>query len=254
MRLTVPRASFRWSERGSRFVSLRPAAQRQNGDARTEVVLGEAETGIVVTYADPLHATHATWVGDRVLALSAGDQRRLFWIPELASAPDLETEALRYYQAEYSYEDDTLLFSVLGGTTDVIYQMDSSRTRSVVVDTGERRLGGFGLSQDRSWLVFDTRLSEPGAATERNLLRRASLQTLAFDRHPKLKGHTQWAQFTPDGAGILCDTQGTREDGTLTQEVYYVPFEGLGDAYSIYAAAGDNGNHLFELPSSWPAP
>jgi hypothetical protein len=86
------------------------------------------------------------------------------------------------------------------------------------------------------------------------LLDRHSSQVLALDRHPQLPGRTEWAQFSPAGGGVLCDTERTREDGSLVQAVYYLPLASLGDVYLLYEAAGDNGNPVLSLPGSWPDP
>ncbi len=95
----------------------------------------------------------------------------------------------------------------------------------------------------------------PEGPYTRNLLRRDAVgEFLSFDERPGMGGvHVQWAEFTSDGEGILCDAQRVLPDGSVHELVFYAPLRAPADAYVLVDLPGDNGSRLFQVPDSWPA-
>ncbi len=256
--------SFTWAPSGARFASVwRPTDE----SLASRLLLGDAETGELVDHADVRRTGYARWLSERILYVETPDymSSRIFDLPNIAAKIDLETEYAGFRKlgdefresrvasnAKVTNDGRSLLFATTPAGIYELGELDDPPKR-LTPDLAPRRLGGFSISPDDEWVIFDS--SVPDGLYVRNLLRRDAVgEFLSFDEHPGWEGtHVKWAEFTSDGEGILCDAQRILPDGSVHALVIYVPLGAPADAYVLVDLPGDNGSQLFQVPDAWPS-
>ncbi len=262
--LALEEPSFAWAPSGARFASV---WQPVDEGLPSRVVLGDAATGEVVERADARRTGYARWLSERILYVATPGymSSRVFDLPDVAAEIDLETEYTGFRElgdefreslvagnAKVTNDGRSLLFTADPAGIYELGELDDPPKR-LTPDLAPQRIGGFSISPDDEWLIFDS--SAPDGPYTRNLLRRDAVgEFLSLDERPAWAGvQVQWAEFTSDGEGILCDAQRVLPDGSAHELVFYIPLRAPADAYVLVDLPGDNRGRLFQVPDSWPA-
>ncbi len=256
--------SFAWAPSGARFASV---WQPVDESLPSRVVLGDAATGELVERADARRTGYARWLSERILYVATPGymSSRIFDLPDVAAEIDLETEYSGFRElgdefresvvagnAKVTNDGRSLLFTTTPAGIYELGELDDPPKR-LTPDLAPQRIGGFSISPDDEWLIFDS--AAPDGPYVRNLLRRDTVgEFLPFDERPGLGGvRVQWAEFTSDGEGVLCDAQRVLPDGSVHELVIYVPLRAPADAYLLVDLPGDNRGRLFQAPDTWPS-